>query len=195
MSWFARLNPAFSRLNPGFGMSTRLVLSISTRILTPRAWARSRASTAVRDMMFQDITRMRDRWGAWLMAAMILPKIALRLARGPRALLNTTPGFGEYRFGFCRAELRSSGLSSTLDFAGPVSDGSVAAGSLGRTGSSALTGAPIASRLAASASAMKNRAGRTCHSFEELGRQRAPLSTVTASLNPQGGRRDAEAAL
>ena len=93
--WFARLKLALSRLKPGFGMSTRLVLSISTRTLTPRAWARRRASTAVRDMMFQDITRIRDRSGAWLMAAMILPKIRLRSAYGPRALLNTTPGFGE----------------------------------------------------------------------------------------------------
>ena len=46
-------------------------------------------------MMFHDMIRMRDLAGAWLMAAMILPKIRLRLARVPRAALNTTPGAGE----------------------------------------------------------------------------------------------------
>ena len=90
-----RLKVFLRRTNPGFGMSTRLVLSISTRTFTPRAWACSRASTAVRDMMFQLMMRMRDLDGAWLMAAMILPKILLRLARVPKAVLNTTPGCGE----------------------------------------------------------------------------------------------------
>ena len=33
-------------------------------------------------MMFHDMIRMRDLAGAWLMAAMILPKMRLRLASG-----------------------------------------------------------------------------------------------------------------
>jgi hypothetical protein len=62
---------------------------------TPRSWARISASTAVRDMMFQDMIRIRDLAGAWLIAAMILPKTRLRSSRRPSAALNTTPGAGE----------------------------------------------------------------------------------------------------